>query len=417
MRLNEEMNPAFATDLPGTLDAIPHARLLPEKNTVDWYFVVVVSVLAAVGLVMVFSASITQSEGSIEKTLIYGRNQSMFLALGVCAGAIVWRIPLSVWERLGPLLLVGVFAALVLVLIPGIGTNVNGSQRWIRFGVSVQPSEMYKVAVIIFMAAFFVRKGEQIRTRLGVFLTPLGIAAMSAIVLLLEPDFGATVVVTATIVAMMFIAGVRFVHLLAVSAVLVPAAIAAILMSPYRKTRLFSFLNPWDDPFDTDFQLTQSLIAVGRGSWDGVGLGSSVQKMAYLPEAHTDFVFAVMAEETGLIGVTLVIGLFALIVMRCFRIARNAERVGHDFGAHLATGIGFWFGLQTFINIGSNMGILPTKGIPLPLFSYGGSSMIMVCVACALVLRVSRESSEQMAQDFSRAVARRLEALEVARRD
>jgi len=181
------------------------------------------------------------------------------------------------------------------------------------------------------------------------------------------------------------------------------------MMAPYRRQRLLSFMNPWDDPFASDFQLTQSLIAIGRGAFDGVGLGSSVQKMAYLPEAHTDFVFAVLAEETGFVGATVVIGLFALIVARCFRIAREAELAGHLFGAHLATGIGYWIGLQAFINVGANVGMLPTKGITLPFLSYGGSSLIIMCAACAVVLRVSRETVEQTAFDEQRRVESRLQ--------
>jgi len=383
-----------------------------ETDRVDWQFILFISALAAIGLVMVVSASVSQAERLLGDALYYGRSQSIFMVIGIVAGAVVWKIPLSQWERHGPTLLLVAFGLLLIVLVPGIGKNVNGSQRWIDIGISVQPSEIFKVAVIVYLAGFFVRKGEQINTRLSVFLVPLAIAALAAAALLSEPDFGATVVVAGTIVVMMFIAGVRLGQLMLVGAVLIPAGAAAILMSPYRATRLLSFTNPWDDPFRTDFQLTQSLIAVGRGSWDGVGIGSSVQKMAYLPEAHTDFVFAVLAEETGLIGVTLVIVLFSLIVGRCFKIARDADRAGHEFGAHVATGIGFWLGLQAFINIGANMGVLPTKGITLPLFSYGGSSLVMVSVACALVLRVYRESSEQSADEFRRVVATRLESQE-----
>jgi len=197
----------------------------------------------------------------------------------------------------------------------------------------------------------------------------------------------------------------------------IPAGLLAILVSPYRKSRLLSFTNPWDDPFATDFQLTQSLIAVGRGSWDGVGLGNSVQKMAYLPEAHTDFVFAVFAEEMGFVGVALLLLLFSMIVARCFKIARDADRAGLVFGSHLATGIGFWLGFQAFINIGANMGILPTKGITLPLFSYGGSSVLAVCIACGIVLRVSRETAMSTESELTRRVSDRVEAQSAALSD
>ena len=227
--------------------------------------------------------------------------------------------------------------------------------------------------------------------------------------LILEPDYGATMVIAATIFAMMFLAGVRWLHIMAVVVMFVPVAVGLILVSPYRRDRLFSFLNPWDDPFDSDFQLTQSLIAVGRGALDGVGIGSSVQKMAYLPEAHTDFVFAVLAEETGLIGVTIILALFALIISRAFRIARDAERAGLLFGAYVATGVGFWIGLQAFVNIGANMGVLPTKGITLPFLSYGGSSVLMTCFAFALVLRVHTETADARFQEHQRIVRSREE--------
>lgn len=387
------------------------ATVLAEEKYVDWKFLLLVSALAALGLVMVFSASVSLAERLLQDSTFYGRNQTIFLFLGVIAATIAWKVPLEVWERAGPLLLAVGFLLLLIVLVPGIGKNVNGAQRWIEIGFSIQPSEIFKLAVIIYLAGYFVRRGEQIRTQPLVFLMPLGIAGLAGVLLLSEPDFGATVVVALTVIAMMFIAGVRLRYFFLVMVAFLPIAIALIYVSPYRRTRLLSFLNPWDDPFDTDFQLTQALIAIGRGSWNGVGLGNSVQKMAYLPEPHTDFVFSVLAEETGLIGVTVVIGLFALIVHRCFRIARDAERVGHFFAAHLATGIGFWLGLQAFINIGANMGVLPTKGITLPLFSYGGSSSIMVCAACGLVLRVYRETAMQTAVDLRKSVESRQEVL------
>lgn len=405
--MNEDMDSTLDLTLntgSETSESVSTKRILAvsDSERVDWRFLLLIFSLASIGLVMVFSASVSQAERLLGDALFYGRNQSLFLVIGLVAGSVVWKIPLNTWERIGPALLLFAFFLLLIVLIPGVGKNVNGSQRWIDLGFSVQPSEIFKVAVIIYLAGFFVRKGDQVRTRVGVFFVPLAITIAASALLLSEPDFGATVVVAGTVVVMMFIAGVKLGQFALVIAVCIPAALAAILLSPYRASRLMSFTNPWDDPFHTDFQLTQSLIAVGRGSWNGVGLGSSVQKMAYLPEAHTDFVFAVLAEETGLIGVTIVIGLFGLIVARCFKIARDAERVGHDFGAHLATGIGFWLGLQAFINIGANIGVLPTKGITLPLFSYGGSSLVMVSVACALVLRVHRESSEQSVADFKR---------------
>ena len=386
-------------------------QVLTEKARVDWILLGLIGALAALGLVMVFSASVAQAERILEDALYYGRLQAIYLSIGFVAALIVWRIPLDVFEEYGPALLCLGFLLLFLVLLPFIGKSVNGSRRWIQLGFSFQPSEFFKIAIIVYLAGYFVRKGNQIKNDVSVFLVPLGVAAIAAVLLLLEPDFGATVVVAAIVVCMMFVAGCRWWHFLVTMLVVVPLGLIAILASPYRKSRLLSFVNPWDDPFATDFQLTQSLIAVGRGALDGVGLGNSVQKMAYLPEAHTDFVFAVFAEEMGFIGVTVLIALFAMIVARCFKIARDADRAGLVFGSHIATGVGFWFGFQAFINIGANMGILPTKGITLPLFSYGGSSVLAVGIACGFVMRVNREVALQTESDLARGVADRMEAL------
>ena len=381
--------------------------VLTERQRVDWVLLGLIGALAALGLVMVFSASVAQAQRILEDATHYGRLQGMYLLIGFIAALITVRIPLDTLEKYSPVFLLGGILLLFLVLMPFIGKSVNGSRRWIEVGFSVQPSEFFKLAIIIYLAGYFVRKGSQIQTDVKVFLLPLGVAAVSAGLLLAEPDFGATVVIVATVVVMMFVAGCRWWHFLLTMAVTIPLGLLAIFISPYRKTRLLSFVNPWDDPFSTDFQLTQSLIAVGRGSWNGVGLGNSVQKMAYLPEAHTDFVFAVFAEELGFLGVTVLVCLFAFIVARCFKIARDADRAGLIFGSHLATGIGFWFGFQAFINIGANMGILPTKGITLPLFSYGGSSVLAVSIACAVVMRVYRETSESTAEELTRSVSER----------
>ncbi len=413
--LSEEVHPLEymkSTRRSSVLTNGQSSPVLAEQNHVDWKFLMLVGLLAMLGLVMVFSASISLSERIMNDATYFGRNQAVFLMLGIAAATVAWKVPLELWERAGPILLGVGFFLLLIVLIPGVGKNVNGAQRWISIGISVQPSEIFKLAVVIYLAGYFVRRGDQIRTQVSAFLLPLGVVALAGFLLLQEPDFGATVVIASTVAAMMFIAGVKLRYFILVGVSCIPLVIALIFMSPYRRTRLFSFVNPWDDPFATDFQLTQALIAIGRGSWGGVGLGNSVQKMAYLPEPHTDFVFSVLAEEAGLIGVTIVIALFALIVSRCFRIARDAERVGHLFSAHLVTGIAFWFGFQAFINMGANMGVLPTKGITLPLFSYGGSSMIMVCAACGLVMRVSRETSMQTALDLKHAVESRRDSMQ-----
>ena len=282
---------------------------------------------------------------------------------------------------------------LLLVLVPGVGVEVNGAARWINAGLfRMQVSEPAKLLFIIYLARYLARHGEEVRSRISGFIKPIGLLAIAALLLLLEPDFGATVVLTATVMGMIFMAGVKLLQFsgLLGGAGLLLASLA--VSSPYRMNRLTTFMDPWADPFDSGFQLTQSLIAIGRGEWFGVGLGSSIQKLFYLPEAHTDFVFAVLAEELGLLGVCFVIVVYAVLVWRAFLIAAQAARAENLFAAYLAYGIGIWFGLQSFINIGVNMGLLPTKGLTLPLMSYGGSSMIVMCAAIALLLRVDYET-------------------------
>jgi len=281
------------------------------------------------------------------------------------------------------------------VLVPGVGRNVNGATRWLPLGfVNLQVSELAKLAVVVYAAGYLVRRGEEVRSTIQGFVKPLGVMLLFALLLLLEPDFGAVVVIGATLMGMLFLAGVR---LWLFGLLLVAAAGALALLaitSPYRMERLTTFMNPWADPFDSGFQLTQALIAFGRGEWLGVGLGGSVQKLFYLPEAHTDFLFAVLAEELGLLGAVGVIALFAYVVWRGFAIGQVAARAGRHFAAYLSYGIALWIGMQAFINLGVNMGVLPTKGLTLPLMSYGGSSMLVSCIAVALLLRVDRETRQ-----------------------
>jgi cell division protein FtsW len=347
----------------------------------------------ALGLVMVASASITLADRELGHPFYYASRQAVFIGIGVLAGMGVFRLRLVLLEQAGKALLVGGIVLLVAVLIPGVGYEVNGSVRWINTGLfRLQVSEPAKLMILIYLASYLARHGEEVRSRHSGFIKPLVILALAAILLLLEPDFGATVVLMATAMGMIFIAGVRlwlFSGMLGLAAL---SLAGLAVSSPYRMLRLTTFLNPWADPFDSGFQLTQSLIAIGRGEWFGVGLGASIQKLFYLPEAHTDFVFAVLAEELGLLGVFLVMGLYALLVWRVLVIAATAEQAGNAFASLLAWGIGIWIGLQSFINMGVNMGLLPTKGLTLPLMSYGGSSMVMMCVAIALLLRIDYET-------------------------
>jgi cell division protein FtsW len=280
------------------------------------------------------------------------------------------------------------------VLIPGIGHEVNGSRRWIRLGfMNFQVSELARVMLLTYIASYAVRRADELRSDINGFLKPVGVLAAAAVLLLIEPDFGAATVLMATGLCVLFLGGVRVRHLLLPVALAVAGMALLAITSDYRLRRLVGFLNPWADPFDSGFQLTQSLIAIGRGEWLGVGLGSSVQKLFYLPEAHTDFVFAVLAEEFGFLGVLVVIVLFGLLVGRALRIAREAAVAGLTFQSYLAAAIGIWLGLQTFVNIGVNMGLLPTKGLTLPLFSYGGSSMLVTLGWVGVLLRIHHETA------------------------
>ncbi len=359
----------------------------------DYPLIAAVAALFSIGLVMVASASMPVAERLDVGIFYFAVRQSIYLAAGLGLGLLVLRIQMAWWEKGSLLCILLAILMLALVLLPGVGVEVNGSTRWINLGfIRLQVSEPAKLLAIIYMAGYLVRRGDEVRNTSAGFLKPLGLLLLAAGLLLLEPDFGATVVLMTTALVMMFMAGVslwKFGGLIALAG----AAFATLaITSPYRLNRLTAFIDPWNDPFNTDFQLTQSLIAIGRGEWFGVGLGSSVQKLFYLPEAHTDFVFAVFAEEMGLVGITVLLGLYAFVVLRSYAIAATAEQGGNLFAAYLAYGIGTWLGMQAIINVGVNTGLLPTKGLTLPLMSYGGSSMLVSCVAVALLLRIDYET-------------------------
>jgi len=360
---------------------------------IDYWLVTSVIVLATLGLVMVASASITFADREMGQPFYYAFRQLIFTGIGLAVGVVLFKVRLIDLERMGVLLLLAALTMLLLVLVPGIGVEVNGAARWINAGLfRLQVSEPAKLLFIIYLASYLARYGEEVRTRISGFIKPIGLLAIAALLLLLEPDFGATVVLTATVMGMIFMAGVKLLQFSGVLGLAGLLLASLAVLSPYRMHRLTTFMDPWADPFNSGFQLTQSLIAIGRGEWFGVGLGSSIQKLFYLPEAHTDFVFAVLAEELGLLGVCFIIVLYAVLVWRAFLIAAQAAKAENLFAAYLAYGIGIWFGLQSFINIGVNMGLLPTKGLTLPLMSYGGSSMIVMCAAIALLLRIDYET-------------------------
>jgi len=358
----------------------------------DIPLLVVTAALILIGLIAVTSASISIADRNLGDPFHYLRRQSVFLAIALMGGFVIYQIPTMVWARSGPALLLFAFFLLLLVLIPGVGKEVNGAVRWVAVGpFHLQVSEPARLLLILFVAGYMVRRREELATRFVGFFKPVIIAGLACFLLLLQPDFGAAIVLLVSLMALLFLGGARIRDFTLLGLVGVVSMTGLAFSSPYRVERMTAFLNPWADPFNSGFQLTQSLIAIGRGEWLGVGLGGSVQKLFYLPESHTDFIFAVMFEEIGLLGALIVIGLFSFMVWRCFFIGSRAWRAGQPFGAYLAWGVAIWLGVQTTINMGVNMGLLPTKGLTLPLISYGGSSLLVTLAAIALVLRVCRE--------------------------
>jgi cell division protein FtsW len=371
-----------------TAVAAPHAPPL----ALDPVLVGSIIALGVLGTIMVGSASISLADRETGDPLYFLVRHLSALGLGLGCMAVVVALPSELWYRLNWLLLIVALGLLFLVLVPSIGNTVNGSSRWLSLGpFTLQASEPARFCLLLYLASYAVRRSSDLAGSLKGFLKPMAIVAMAAALLLLEPDFGAAVVLTATSLGVLFVAGARLRDfLLALGAGAVVLGTLAF-SSAYRVERLTTFLDPWADPFASGFQLTQSLIAIGRGDWLGVGLGSSVQKLFYLPEAHTDFVFAVLAEELGFAGATVVVVLFALIVFRALRLGRDAIHAGRPFQGLVATGIGLMLGLAACINIGVNAGLLPTKGLTLPLVSYGRSSTVVTLAALGLLLRIHYE--------------------------
>lgn len=352
-----------------------------------------VLVLLALGVVMVHSASVAFATRTHGFGAYFLLRHVLYVALGLGIMALALRLRVRVWEKAGPYLLLAGIATLVLVLVPGIGLHVNGASRWIKLGIfTLQPAEPMKLFMVSYVAGYLVRKQEELKNfTQGILMVSL-VVAVIGMLLLQEPDFGSVVVICIAVLLMLFLGGVRFWHFALVLLAGIGGMTLLTVISPYRMGRVTSFMDPWADPFGSGFQLTQALIAFGRGEWLGVGLGASVQKLFYLPAAHTDFLFAVMAEELGLVGVFGVIALFGVIVVRAFAIARVADEVGMAYSARLAQGIGLLLGLQAMINMGVNMGLLPTKGLTLPFVSYGGSSMLVCCLAAGILLRIERDT-------------------------
>lgn len=350
--------------------------------------------LALLGLVMVTSASLQIAETRYGSPFHFAMRHGVFLSLALVVAFVTYTlVPMSFLHRLRLLALLGAVLALVLVLLPGIGREVNGSQRWISLaGFNVQPSEFAKLGFIVYLAGYISEHQKNLVATWDAFLKPLAILGGLTLLLLLEPDFGAVVVLGVAAMGMLFLSGVPSLRFLLVGLVAVILAAIVAVAQPYRVARLMSFIDPWQDQFGGGYQLTQSLIAFGRGGVDGVGLGNSVQKLFYLPEAHTDFVFAVTAEEFGLIGTLVIVSLFAAVCFRIFTIANRLLQKGQIFSGQLTMGIGLVIATQAFINMGVNMGLLPTKGLTLPFVSYGGSSLLVSAVMLGLVLRAEKEA-------------------------
>jgi cell division protein FtsW len=348
--------------------------------------------LICLGLVMVASASIGIADQQTGDPFFYAKRQFLRIMLSL---ALLWfacKIPLDFWNRNGMTLMLGSIILLAFVLIPGVGHTVNGATRWLNFGLfTFQVSEVAKLFLIIYLSGYLLRRGGEVQTNTMGFIKPMLILAMASGLLVLEPDFGAAAVLLMTGLGMIFLGGVRFGQFLLFMIGTLGIMGLLAVSSPYRLARITSFLDPWADPFNSGFQLTQSLIAIGSGGWFGAGLGGSIQKLFYLPEAHTDFMFAIFAEEFGFAGQLCLIGLFALFAARCFAIARLALQRQRAFGAYLSYGVGLLITLQALINIGVNMGALPTKGLTLPFVSYGGNSILSMSFAVGLVLRVYLE--------------------------
>ena len=371
---------------------MPFPARLRTPMQIDPVMLVIAVALLFGGMVILASASMSISDNTENDPFYYVGRQAIAVLLGGAASFACLFVPMRVWRDVGPLMLLIGLALLVLVLIPGVGHTVNGSTRWLRIGaINLQVSEPVRLCLMIYLAGYLVRQNRSLREQFTGFLRPMVVLSLAGALLLAEPDFGAAIVLLTTALAMLFVAGARFRDFFIFFGAATIAMVALAITSPYRLERVTGFLDPWSDPYNSGFQLTQSLIAIGRGEWLGVGLGNGVQKLFYLPEAHTDFVFAVFAEEFGLFGSLVLIALFLALLWRIFMLGIRAANVERFFEAYLAIGIGTWLGLQTFINVGVNMGLLPTKGLTLPLISYGRSSLIVAMVSIGLLLRIHHE--------------------------
>ena len=363
----------------------------------DFWLVCCLFLIITIGLIMVASASISAADKYFSEPLYYFWNQGQSVIIGLFLVLLFLKMPILYLRTLSRVLLLVAITLLVLTVLPGVGKEVNGSMRWIQLGPkSFQAAELVKFFIITYLAGYLVDHRESVQTDLLGFLKRVFILALISILLLKQPDYGSCVVLCATGIGMLFLAGAPLGRFILWLPLFIGTLVSLIILSPYRMQRLMSFRDPWQDPYDTGYQLMQALIAFGRGDWIGVGLGGGVQKLFYLPERHTDFIFSVIAEELGLIGTISIILLYLFIVWRAFVIGRLSESLEKYFSAYLAYGVGFIIGLQAYINIGVNMGVLPTKGLTLPFISYGGNSMIVYCIIFGVLLRIEYENRQNM---------------------
>lgn len=373
-----------------------------QMRMYDLVLIVAAGTLVALGLLMVYSASIALADGP--KYASYGQyffvmRHSIFVSLGIIAALVAWTIPLAWWQKMSWPLFGFTLVLLVLVFLPVIGREVNGARRWLFLGpVNFQPSELMKLVSVVFAAAYVMRKQHHMHSFVNGFLPMAFAMGIVGMLLLLEPDLGALIVIMAIAMGILFLGGINAKVFTILVAILMSLFLLLIWASPWRRARLFAYLDPWDDAnmYGSAYQLSHSLIAIGRGEWFGVGLGSSVEKLHYLPEAHTDFIVSVIGEELGFVGIALVITLFAIVIWRAFEIGRQAIALERVFNGLVAQGVGIWFGVQAFVNMGVCLGLLPTKGLTLPLVSYGGSGVVMNFIALALVARADYENRSMM---------------------
>lgn len=368
-----------------------------SQQVYDRSLLVLVFTLMGIGLVIVASASIPEGIALSADPFQFLKRHLIYLILCLFVLAVVVSIPIDHWHKYTPLMLLISTLGLVAVLV--VGTEVNGSLRWLRLGpLNLQPSEFAKLSVVLFISSYLIRRQQEVIDTIKGFIKPLAILALFSMLLLLQPDLGSTVVIVVIMMGMLFIANARMISFVGIAVALLSVITILIITSPYRMARVFGFLDPWSDPFGKSYQLTQSLMAFGRGGWFGEGLGNSVQKLEYLPEAHTDFIMAILAEELGFVGVSLVIILEFVLVYKAFTIGKRALEKNFVFAGYVAIGIAIWFAFQTAVNIGAATGIAPTKGLTLPLISYGGSSLITIAVAVGLIMRIDFETRAHYAE-------------------